>query len=94
MSTVGVRELRQNLSRHLARVKEGESLDVTEHGEVVARLSPAGKRIPRTYSALASDYGATVPSAGLNDLIKSRPRRKTPAGTTDALLAEGRTDRV
>ena len=39
--TVGVRELRQNLSVHLARVKRGVTLTVTEHGQVVALLRPA-----------------------------------------------------
>jgi hypothetical protein len=58
MSTVGVRELRQNLSRYLA------------------------------------EHGATLPSASLTDLIARRPRRRTPAGTTDALLAEGRAERA
>jgi len=38
---VGVRELRQNLSVYLRRVKEGEALEVTEHGRTVARLVPA-----------------------------------------------------
>ncbi len=38
---IGVRELRQNLSVYLRRVKEGEALEVTEHGRVVARLVPA-----------------------------------------------------
>jgi prevent-host-death family protein len=37
---VGVRELRQNLSVYLARVKAGETLEVTEHGEPVAQLGP------------------------------------------------------
>ena len=37
---VGIRELRQNLSVYLARVKEGESLEVTEHGRPVAVLAP------------------------------------------------------
>lgn len=37
---VGVRELRQNLSVYLREVKAGETLDVTEHGHVVARLGP------------------------------------------------------
>jgi prevent-host-death family protein len=41
---VGVRELRQNLSVYLRRVKEGEALDVTEHGRTVARLVPARAR--------------------------------------------------
>lgn len=37
---VGVRELRQNLSVYLDRVKEGERLEVTEHGRPVALLVP------------------------------------------------------
>ncbi len=37
---MGVRELRQNLSVYLARVKAGEALTVTEHGTEVARLVP------------------------------------------------------
>jgi prevent-host-death family protein len=37
---VGVRELRQNLSVYLDRVKEGETLVVTEHGHPVAQLVP------------------------------------------------------
>jgi prevent-host-death family protein len=40
MDRVGVRELRQNLSVYLRRVKAGESLEVTEHGHVVALLRP------------------------------------------------------
>jgi prevent-host-death family protein len=37
---VGVRELRQNLSVYLDRVKRGETLTVTEHRTVVAVLAP------------------------------------------------------
>jgi prevent-host-death family protein len=40
MARVGVRELRQNLSVYLDRVKAGETLEVTEHGRTVARLGP------------------------------------------------------
>ena len=39
-NTVGVRELRQNLSRYLQRVLAGETLEVTEHGRPVAVLAP------------------------------------------------------
>jgi prevent-host-death family protein len=38
---VGVRELRQNLSVYLVRVKQGQTLTVTEHGHAVAELRPA-----------------------------------------------------
>ena len=37
---MGVRELRQNLSVYLVRVKRGETMTVTEHGRAVAELRP------------------------------------------------------
>lgn len=37
---IGVRELRQNLSVYLRRVKAGESLEVKERGQGVAVLAP------------------------------------------------------
>jgi prevent-host-death family protein len=40
-ATVGVRELRQNLSVYLTRVKRGTTYTVTEHGHIVALLRPA-----------------------------------------------------
>ena len=40
MDTIGVRELRQHASRYLARVANGESLEVTDRGRPVARLIP------------------------------------------------------
>jgi prevent-host-death family protein len=40
---VGVRDLRDNLSRHLAEVREGHTITVTDHGKPVARIVPAGQ---------------------------------------------------
>jgi prevent-host-death family protein len=40
--TVGVRELRQNLSVYLRRVRAGERLIVTERNVPVAELTPLG----------------------------------------------------
>ena len=37
---VGIRELRQNLSVYIERVKAGETLEVTDHGRPVANLEP------------------------------------------------------
>lgn len=37
---VGIRELRQNLSRYVARTLHGESFDVTDRGRPVGRLVP------------------------------------------------------
>jgi prevent-host-death family protein len=40
MDRIGVRELRQHASRYLARVIQGETLEVTDRGRPVARLVP------------------------------------------------------
>jgi prevent-host-death family protein len=89
--TVGVRELRQNLSRYLERVKDGETLTVTERGHEVARLVPSHSAIDPYYLELAEQYGATLPTRSLVAVIDSLPpRRSHPAGTTDAFLDESR----
>jgi prevent-host-death family protein len=92
-TTVGVRELRQNLSRYLDVVKAGESLVVTEHGREVARLVPSGP-VGNAYSDLAARYGATIPVARLEDIAASLAKRPgAPAGTTDAHLSQMRRDK-
>jgi prevent-host-death family protein len=40
---VGIRELRDNLSRHLAEVRAGHTVTVTDHGQPVARIVPVGR---------------------------------------------------
>ncbi len=41
MSSVGVRELRDNLSEYLRRVREGELLIITDRGKPIGELGPA-----------------------------------------------------
>lgn len=86
---VGVRELRQNLSRYLDRVKDGEDLVVTEHGREVARLVPAASD---AYAELAGTFGATVPVEPLEAIAARLSPRAAPAGRTDAFLDESRQD--
>lgn len=44
MHTIGVRDLRSNASRILREVSaKGETVEITRHGRVIARLVPAGK---------------------------------------------------
>jgi prevent-host-death family protein len=40
MDTVGIRELKAHLSRHLRRVRSGARLTVTERGRSIATISP------------------------------------------------------
>jgi len=43
MKTVGVRDLKNKLSENLRRVRLGESVLVTDRGEVVAEILPPGQ---------------------------------------------------
>lgn len=43
---VGLRDLRHHTSEVLARVRHGETIDVTEHGRLIARIIPVGEREP------------------------------------------------
>ncbi len=73
-STVGIAELRQNLSRYLRRVERGERLLVTDRNRPVAELGPP----------------TTAAGAELNRLIAegrvSRPPRR---GLPEPLRLEG-----
>ncbi len=93
MDRVGVRELRQNLSRHLERVKAGEGLVVTERGRVVARLIPDGPDCGG-YAELAEQLGASIPVEPLETIAGRLASPGAPAGTTDSRLAAGRSDRA
>ena len=81
---VGVRELRQNLSRYLRRVGNGERLEVTERGRAVAVLAP----LPESTSALVRLVGsgrARPPQGDLLDLAP--PRGPVTTKGTEALRA-------
>jgi prevent-host-death family protein len=41
MERIGIRELRQNASKYLDRVAAGEVIEVTQRGQLVARIIPA-----------------------------------------------------
>ena len=44
MNSVGIRELKTNLSRHLKRVRSGTRLVVTERGRAIASIQPIQTR--------------------------------------------------
>jgi prevent-host-death family protein len=69
---VGVRELRQNLSVYLRRVEKGETLDVTEHGRLVARLAPAPAPEMSSLDRLIAEGRATPASRSIATLPDPR----------------------
>lgn len=54
---VGVRELRDGLSRHLAQVRAAHTLTVTDHGVPVARIVPIG--VPSALERLVAEDRVT-----------------------------------
>ena len=88
---MGVRELRQNLSRYLERVKAGEAFVVTERGSEVARLTPSGGR-RSAMARLIAERGATIPQGNL--IANLGPRHRVDGPTTADLLAEQREERL
>ena len=93
MEQVGVRELRQNLSKYLAIVKDGASFAVTERGIEVARLSPSGPA-DSPIARLVAERGATMPRGDL--LAHAAGSVLPPAGGPPSIevLNEMREDRV
>jgi prevent-host-death family protein len=69
METIGLRELNQNPSKAVARVRTGVTIVVTDRGSPVLRLVPEGDR-PGTLQR-AVDAGEVSPPAevGMPDLV-------------------------
>ncbi|WP_119067333.1 type II toxin-antitoxin system Phd/YefM family antitoxin [Rubrobacter indicoceani] len=73
---VGVRELRQNLSRYLERVRAGEAFEVTERNRPVAVLAPLAGETTATGRLVAAGRG-TAPTRDLLD-VESLPVESLP----------------
>jgi len=89
--TVGVRELRQNLSVYLARVKKGQALTVTEHGRAVAELRP----VPLPTDALGRlvEEGRVMPARRPPSALP-RPLKLRTSRPVSELLDELREDSI
>lgn len=80
-TTVSVRELQQNLKRVLGRVERGETVEVTRHRRLVARLAPVGPtRPPEDWPDLEARTRAVfgdrvLPSGGAAIVIEGRDER-------------------
>ena len=79
---VGIRELRQNLSVYVRRVREeGRAYEVTERGEPVARLTPLEDRPMSRIEQMIADGRITPATREWKDLpppIELRAWRPAP----------------
>jgi antitoxin (DNA-binding transcriptional repressor) of toxin-antitoxin stability system len=69
MINAGVKEIKNSLSRYLARVKEGEDVIITERGKPVARIimeNREKKSIRTALLPLIESGTVVLPSSGLN----------------------------
>lgn len=84
---VGVRELRDNLSKWLGRAQRGEDILITERGKPVARLSrveqsPALERL--------IEKGIVTPARNPKTKIQRRDLVKTKGGISDLVKQQRR----
>lgn len=71
-ASVGIRELRQNLSVYLRRVEQGETLEVTERGRPVAVLAPLPGRTS-VLDRLIAEGHAIRGKGDIRDVLPPKP---------------------
>ncbi|MBO1769080.1 type II toxin-antitoxin system Phd/YefM family antitoxin [Agrococcus sp. TF02-05] len=81
---VGIRALRDGLSAQLQRVKRGETIQVTEHGRVIALIIPA--RHESSIERLVAEGVIELPL----DSSRELPARVPARGSVSELVADQR----
>lgn len=82
---VGIRELRDHLSKYVERVRSGEEITVTDHGSPVAKLVPIGEQ--STFDRLVAEGVITPASKPKTPLVGPAIRTK---GTVSDLVIDDR----
>lgn len=93
MTTAGIRELKDNLSRYVRRSEGGERIAVTAHGRVVAELGPPTSAArPGRRSQYDELVGAGVIRLPVEsgDPLAAWPVLRLPAGTAAELIEQDR----
>ena len=89
MDSVGIRELKAHLSRHLKRVRAGSRLLVTERGRTIATIQPVE-------TPVAADWANALVREGLAHWSGGKPAgalRPGAAGTAPSVSAAVLEDR-
>ena len=86
--TVGVRELKNQLSSYLDRVKAGEDVTVTEHGRPIARLTAIAPDVDRRAALI--EAGIIRPASDTRRRLPTRRVTLAPGEPLDALVARQR----
>jgi prevent-host-death family protein len=84
MTTVSVREFSYNPSAMFARAERGETIEITRHGKVIARLVPAPEKKRSRIEELEASGALRRSGKTLADL-DTFTRIKLPEGAPDPL---------
>ncbi len=88
VTSTGIRELKDNLSRYIRRIEAGERVAITTHGRVVAELVPPGTKAKGTPSRFDELVASSVirPPLEAGDPTEGWPNIRLPAGTAAELI--------
>jgi prevent-host-death family protein len=89
----GIRELRQNLSRYVDRVKAGDTIEVTEHGRLVAALVPREDLASELADLDRRGLTVTAARIGLDSLAPTPSRRRGQRAPSELLEELRRSER-
>jgi antitoxin (DNA-binding transcriptional repressor) of toxin-antitoxin stability system len=98
MVTVGIRELKNRLSEYLRLVRDGDTIQVTDRGTVIAEIRPPGQpgatsEIPRGLLDLARQGRVTLGTENDPSLYPIRERPLLVGVTSAELLDQERGER-
>ena len=88
MDTVGVRELKSQLSRHLRRVRQGARITVTERGRAVAVIVPVEQTDDTSWIAELVAGGRARWAGGKPAAAVSRGRSSKRSSVSEAVLED------
>ncbi len=74
MTQVGIRQLREQTSAVVRRVRSGEMVEITDHGHPVARIVPLGNSLGELIA-----QGRLTPAAGSGAIWEYEPPPLSPA---------------
>jgi prevent-host-death family protein len=85
---MGIRELRDNFTAAVRRVRAGETIEVTHGGEPVALLTP----VPTSRRERLIAEGLLIPAKNPNAPLPKRLPARPGAPSTEEIIADDRRD--
>ena len=82
---IGIRELREDLSKAIRRVRKGQVLEVTDHGQRVARIVPISPSVVGLAELVAAGKVRPPRSSGPLPAPLDLPSRMTSQRAIDLL---------